>query len=195
MASMETSSGDKVNYGRCFVGKVPVSFSKETMSEEVLQSLLQENFFTSGPEQSSLEEAGYDKCIDYPHILSHIYFEGYRHACSVDRRSIKSIHPRNGRIVQKLAAPLKLHAFCEAFRRKNSAWSSQLIDTLGAIDGGAPAATLAKILQEGRHFADLAVQLHYGDEIEGENIGFHNDGPNSLVHLSLINYSRRENSL
>eukprot|EP00604_Paraphysomonas_vestita_P003062 CAMPEP_0174817874 /NCGR_PEP_ID=MMETSP1107-20130205/433_1 /TAXON_ID=36770 /ORGANISM="Paraphysomonas vestita, Strain GFlagA" /LENGTH=200 /DNA_ID=CAMNT_0016028969 /DNA_START=150 /DNA_END=748 /DNA_ORIENTATION=- len=41
------------------------------------------------------------------------------------------------------------------------------------------------ILEENRHFADIAVQLHYGEEI-GEDIArYHVDALNSLLHLGL----------
>ncbi len=32
---------------------------------------------------------------------------------------------------------------------------------------------------------DCSIQLHYGDKIDKDSVRFHNDGPNSIIHLGL----------
>merc|ERR1740130_1352086 len=47
------------------------------------------------------------------------------------------------------------------------------------------AGTLANVLDTQRHFADLSVQVHWGDEVAPENVAWHMDAPNSFLHLAL----------
>ena len=44
---------------------------------------------------------------------------------------------------------------------------------------------LASVIADGRLFSDLAVQMHCGDGVPFNMLGWHNDGPNSLLHFSL----------
>ena len=53
------------------------------------------------------------------------------------------------------------------------------------------AAVIVKLLEDNRHFADLSSQIHFGDEVLPERAVFHNDGPNSAMHVALSINGRR----
>ena len=85
------------------------------------------------------------------------------------------MNPRKAMPMKKPAAPLVLRAFIQAFKKKNKnllkqAIKGTFIDELNLSD---------------ELFCDLAVQVHYGDEVGDKNIGWHRDAINSIMHLSL----------
>ena len=44
---------------------------------------------------------------------------------------------------------------------------------------------LHKLYQRGMHFADLAVQVHFGDEVDAGHAAWHKDAINSSLHMAL----------
>ena len=99
---------------------------------------------------------------------------------------------RYGYDFDKPAAPLRLTAFLETLRRVNAEWTAHLVDELSKLSSSNPAAVaLIDLLKDNRHFGDISSQIHYGDEVPPHMAAFHNDGPNSSIHLALSISGRR----
>jgi len=89
--------------------------------------------------------------------------------------------------MEKPAAPIRLRAFIEAMRRTNA---PRLVEALreAAAETVSENKLIAKILQlieKGRVFADIAVQIHAGQAVGTQDVGWHTDGPNSIIHAAL----------
>jgi len=108
--------------------------------------------------------------------------EGYFQTFSQDPKGVASVHPRLGCELQRLPAPLPVFAFCEAFRRANA---SIFIKLASELRRHPTAASLAAVLERQAHFADLSVQIHWGDEVSNDHVAWHVDAPNSFLHLAL----------
>lgn len=133
--------------------------------------------------QVALSEAGFEFCIDVPQRPDHQYMEGYYHALHrAGAGTVKSCHPRYGKKLERQAAPAPMRAFCEAFRRANAAVFGELHAELAASSGGK---ALADVLRREAHFADLSVQVHWGEEVPSQDVGWHVDGANSFLHMAL----------
>jgi len=136
-----------------------------------------------------LPTLGFTKCIDYPHLPGHVYYEGYFHALHGEDggdRHIASMNPRTGCNMQKPAAPRELRAFIEGMRRANTPrLVKALSDVAKAEPGNRLVVKVMRLIEEGRVFADLAVQIHAGQAVERADIGWHTDGPNSILHAAL----------
>jgi hypothetical protein len=111
-----------------------------------------------------------------------------------DALPIESLNPRDHSKYLKPAASLPLRAFLEAIRRKNPDWlglavaQSSCDDCIKRIlcnrDDDAPR----------KDFSDLAVQVHWGDEVSRattDRMGFHCDAPNSLLHMGFAARGKR----
>jgi hypothetical protein len=195
-----------IRYGLGNYGSLPVSFQQYYLTNDILEYLQADPLFSDllQGDQDRLTALGYNKSVDYPERSDHIYYEGYFHSLPTFQ-TYETVHPRYGVTHDKQPASLRLTSFYESLRRKNSGWTDKLKESLGTIPGDA-AEIVIEILNENRHFAgslvrspvpfpphplssllcsDLAVQLHYGDEI-GEDIArYHVDAINSLLHLGL----------
>lgn len=125
--------------------------------------------------EAELESNGFKACIDYPTQPKHKYYEGYFH--SLPQSTPKhSLNPRHFVPFDKPAAPMELRAFYTAFREINN------FDSLkDKLDPG----NTRKQFELGWHFADLAVQMHFGVEIKDDNLAWHQDTINSMLHLAL----------
>lgn len=143
------------------------------LEPELLKYIQGASIFTL-PE-TKLEDNGFKAAIDYPTEPNHKYYEGYFHSLPQDE-PIHSLNPRYFSSFDKPAAPVELRAFYTAFRKVNdfSSLKAQLHDGL-----------TKKLLEDGWHFADLAVQIHFGDEISGDLLGWHQDTINSRMHLAM----------
>lgn len=142
-------------YGKAAFGSVPVHFQQLHLDGDVLSYLQADEMFNAPVE--ALENFGFSKEIDYPTIPDHIYYEGYMHSkekCQI----ISSMHPRNGRTIEKLPASLQLASFCEAFRRCNAVWCTEAQQLL-LDEGTSPSVIMSTILRDGRHFAGLIFVL------------------------------------
>mmetsp|Transcript_4345 Transcript_4345/g.7653 ORF Transcript_4345/g.7653 Transcript_4345/m.7653 type:complete len:296 (-) Transcript_4345:147-1034(-) len=132
-------------------------------------------------DESKLLDLGFEKCIDHPQCPGHHYLEGYFHSYPTDSPS-SSLHPRLGSELLRPAAPAPLRAFCEVFRQKNcKAWSALQHD----LEKSFNARALGAVLQRQAIFADLSVQMHWGDEIPQDHVAWHMDAPNSFLHLAI----------
>ena len=152
--------------------------------------------------ESSAAHGLFTKCIDYPRLPGHIYYEGYFHGMP-QGTPMHSFNPRTMVPFDKPAAPPVLRAFLAALRAANPSWAAALerkLRALSTVDASsskkqpapnAMANMLANIVARGRMFSDLAVQVHCGDAVPDAMIGWHNDGPNSLLHLSITLAGRR----
>jgi hypothetical protein len=138
-------------YGKSMIGPVPLHFEQLTMDDDLLSFLQAINLFTA--QESVLESIGYDSCVDYPDVPSHIYYEAYFHTLPVSK-IINSLHARKGMDFDKPQAPLEFVAFCEALRRINSSWLELTKKRLSEVPGAASRVIL-QLLQENRHFAGV----------------------------------------
>jgi len=147
--------------------QLPITYLRADLDADVLQLLqsipvlsLSEADMGSGSDALS---HGFVRTSDNPANYGHIYFEGYAHAhyptgaCA----PCASMNPRTGGDYAKPAAPAALLAFFEAIRRANAELLADLAARLDRVDGEA-AALLARMVREGRAWADLALQTHYG---------------------------------
>lgn len=203
-------------YGSSNYGTNKICFNKFSLSEEILRYLQEEIIFNVPENQSTLESLGFTRCVDYPDVPGHVYYEGYFHSL-LDPSPFPSLHPRIGIIHDKPSAPIRVVAFCESVRRKNKAWVNRLRDRLAASPSHATEA-LVRIIDDNRLFAgdilqhqpflsflsfyhvfklsDLAVQVHYGDEIiRGDMRRYHVDAPNSLLHMGVSVRGNRHGTL
>lgn len=141
-------------------------------------------------------ENGFDH-IKYSKQPNHKYYEGYFHALSTTSGPFVSINPRSGLDFDKPAAPVRLRAFVEAFRRVNDAWihaalSGGNADDADDADNDDPVRQgLWSLYKQGHHFADLAIQYHFGEEIGAEQVHWHKDSVNSALHLAVSLQGRR----
>ena len=91
------------------VGKVRAALSPELLSYLALDTLVLEE---TGP--------GFTRCVDYPDVPGHVYYEEYFHGMR-DPSRVWSVNPRTGANFHKPAAGVRLRAFLELVRRKHSA--------------------------------------------------------------------------
>jgi len=83
-------------------------------------------------DEKEIQSHGYFKCVDYPELTEHNYYEGYFHSKSTSK-AVLSVHPRKGYEYQKIAAPLPLRAFYGSLRRINSDWINDLKTKLSKL--------------------------------------------------------------
>jgi hypothetical protein len=198
-----------IRYGLGNYGSLPVSFQQYYLTNDILEYLQADPLFSDllQGDHNQLTSLGYNKSVDYPERPDHIYYEGYFHS-SPTYQPYETIHPRYGVMHDKQPASLRLTSFYESLRRKNFQWTNKLIETLQTIPGDASEIVI-EILNENRHFAgspilsyppsvtsintslDLAVQLHFGDEISEDIARYHVDAINSLLHLGLSIHGER----
>ena len=171
-----------IAYGRSNLGINPVSFCQYELEPDVLAYLQSAELFCIPNDPRMLEDAGFESCVDYPNVPKHTYYEGYFHSLPQQSR-VPAQHPRMGFIHEKPPAPLRLTSFFEAIRSKNKIWLDMLrqrLESTGSISGKA----LARVIATGHVFADIAVQVHFGDAISEDISRYHVDAPNSLLHLA-----------
>jgi hypothetical protein len=154
-----SSSKRTLLFGSSNHGSCPVSFNQLQLSDSLLQYIQLDNIFTTPNDQESLEAVGFEKCVDYPEIPGHTYFEGYFHSLP-QQEAISGQHPRFGIMHSKPRAPPRLSAFCEAVRRKNHVWISALQRRLEEIPSAASRA-MTRVVADNRLFAGKRlINLH-----------------------------------
>jgi len=158
---------------KTLVDKAPIV--KGTVSEDVRLLLLK----ALPSDVEEFKNAGWEEHVDHPTCPGHKYREGYFHAIANSYKAdIDSIHPRYGHQLLRQSAPGPIFGFCEAFRRANADLFNGLREELMAFP---TARALGHLLDDQMHFADLSIQVHWGDEVES----WHIDAPNSFLHLAL----------
>ena len=60
-----------------------------------------------------------------------------------------------------------------------------LSDVAKAEPGNRLIGKVLQLIEKGRVFADLAVQIHAGQTVERKDVGWHTDGSNSILHAAL----------
>jgi len=134
-------------------------------------------------DEESLRFLGFEAHIDHPSCPGHQYMEGYFHAIHDSGHDfVESIHPRFGCAIRRRPAPAALFGFCEAFRKANARIFDQLKQELA---NNPNSAMFASVLDSGKHFADISVQIHWGDAVEVGDVAWHIDAPNSFLHMAL----------
>jgi len=126
---------------------------------------------------------GFETHVDHPSCPGHRYMEGYFHAVYDSGHDyVESIHPRYGCALKRRPAPAMLLGFCEAFRCVNAKLFDQLKQDLAKNPNSA---MLADVLDNKKHFADISVQIHWGDAVEAGDVAWHIDAPNSFLHMAV----------
>eukprot|EP01117_Protostelium_nocturnum_P015973 TRINITY_DN6237_c0_g1_i1.p1 TRINITY_DN6237_c0_g1~~TRINITY_DN6237_c0_g1_i1.p1 ORF type:complete len:371 (-),score=100.74 TRINITY_DN6237_c0_g1_i1:76-1188(-) len=105
------------------VGKLSTELSHFLLSDKLFHCKTEEEFLASG----------FYKCVDYPDLESHIYYEGYFHSTSSDQ-SVPSMNPRYGSTFDKPAAPSAIRAFYVAFRSLNAEALQKISDEIRKLD-------------------------------------------------------------
>jgi len=156
---------------------MPVSVKQLRLEDDLLAYLQAVPTFCFN--ESELNSAGFQRCVDHPAVPGHHYYEGYFHGLPKPSPE-PSINPRGGFEMLKPAAPLPLRAFIVEFKRLNESWIDKCLQ--GTDDCSKFFRGLKK---KNYHFSDCAVQIHSGDVIKEPHIGWHSDAPNSTLHLAL----------
>ncbi|CAE7042276.1 DDX47 [Symbiodinium sp. CCMP2456] len=171
--------------GRRFQALGPVGLQSLQLSQEVLQHLFEDALCgdVSGDVQR-MHDLGFAPCVDHPNLPGHHYLEGYFHTLP-GAEPFPSVNPRCGRDMLKPAASLRLRAFAEGVRRANS-------EFLARMAADCPEdSVLRRLLEQGRAFADLAVQIHWGEPVGQDDIAWHVDAPNSALHMAVSVHGHR----
>lgn len=157
--------------------RLSIAIRTAEISPELLAYLQSSDILTCA--ESALAGKGFFECCDQPRCPDHVYYEGYFHGLDTPL-PVESMNPRLGDNMQKPAAPIEFRAFAAALRSKNADW----IQECCAGDTG-----LALLFQQlnvaNCAFADLAVQVHYKQEIPERLIGWHRDAVNSTLHCAV----------
>ena len=175
-----SGSGIEESAEKQTLARTEIGFRRLNMQPELLDWLLGEDIFNYSSEEAKLESNFFDNCIDYPQIPKHRYSEGYFHALKTSAPHQQSLHARKGTLMQKPPAPARLRAFLCAFRRLNKSY----IENISHVDGHEKWNEFMK--DKANHcFADVSVQTHYGDGVQGEHLGWHRDNFNSVLHMAI----------
>lgn len=139
--------------------------------------------------RADLGAVGFEQHVDHPGRPDHQYLEGYFHASAGDfGKCVDSVHPRLGEDLSRRPAPAPIFAFYEAFRRANGELLARIREELSRQR---LMQQLASVLERGHHFADLSVQLHWGEAIPASDVAWHMDAANSFLHLAIGLQGRR----
>ena len=166
--------------------------------------------------ESGMISLGFAKCIDYPFLPQHVYYEGYFHSCK-DSEPIESLNPRNGRAFKKPPAPKALRALYVAFREKNKDILQEMMQRILELPEPKPLEVEGgekkeKEEQEDKEImddrkilanmfdpdgelvicSDLAIQVHCGTTVIYEQIGWHRDTVNSMFHFAASIKGKRD---
>ena len=129
-----------------------------------------------------------ERCDDLPRLKGkHLYDEALVHACPRVPGAVFGVSPRTFQPIMKPRAPPFLTAFAHALRKENMEWIREAVNV--PLTGDSNTDQVIKLLQElvkdELVFADLAVQVHRGAAVPLEEVSWHVDGPNSILHAAL----------
>lgn len=193
-SSLVSPTHHKIEYGGMMANgkRPPLVMIRSNLSTSVHQLLLNQDLFKSNEEDLPTLHKLY-KAVDYVRAKdTHFYYEGYFHSL-LTSDPILSRNPRSGQEFQKPAAPLVIRAFFESLRRLNK-------DTFSTLQQRLYQSALSRVphnystdacgmlsdwIAEGRLFSDISIQLHYGSHIHGDQLFWHSDAENSLLHFGL----------
>jgi hypothetical protein len=180
-----------VNYGSPLRSgkRTPLVMIRSSLRKDVHERLLTVEMF-SCPE-TDLDHMGLDKRVKVPIYI----FEGYFHSLPTrDKFFSKNPNPEIGIDFMKPAADVLIRGFYQAFRDVNNDIFEKLSNELASNammrrpmnPKEDVCYMLANWIREGRHFADLSIQIHYGRGNEPTfKRAWHVDAENSLLHLAV----------
>eukprot|EP00804_Cyclotella_cryptica_P025791 CCRYP_002663-RA/>CCRYP_002663-RA protein AED:0.36 eAED:0.36 QI:0/-1/0/1/-1/1/1/0/364 len=187
LGSMEDHPLHQIEYG---VQSTPLVMIQSTLDDQLLQRFLQDHLYSC--EQDELNSyPGLDNRVNEPVYV----YEGYYHSLPTSETMYsKNPNPFIGTDFEKLAASLFTRAFYDAFRWVNREIFDALQQNLVNASTFKETAeedvchVLARWIDQGHHFGDLSIQIHYesGNEhklVSGE--AWHTDAENSLLHLAV----------
>ena len=187
-----------VDYGAQKI--TPVVMIRSSLDDDLLQRFLQEYVYSCSEEDlNSIKEL--DNRVKPPVYV----YEGYYHGLPTSQTVYsKNPNPLIGTDFDKPAASPFTRAFFHAFRIVNREIFDSLKDRLfleasstknstsakveQAKYDNIPSYHLAKWIEEGHHFGDLSVQIHYGKGNQqklSSGAAWHMDAANSLLHLAV----------
>lgn len=192
----------KVEYGSPsdFLGKrLPVVMIRARLGEDVYNRFLNQPLFQcKDPKQ--LQEHHIHYAVDYPKsVKTHFYYEGYFHALGNTSSSVWSRNARTGHEFSKPSTTTFVRAFYESFRRINfhifnelklklyqNALTRNQHSPLNDICG-----LVSSWIDSKQHFSDLSIQMHHGSHIQQNELFWHNDAENSLLHVGITVHGHR----
>eukprot|EP00301_Raphidiophrys_heterophryoidea_P009266 c13633_g1_i1.p1 GENE.c13633_g1_i1~~c13633_g1_i1.p1 ORF type:complete len:334 (+),score=86.14 c13633_g1_i1:39-1004(+) len=178
-------------------GLGPIAFRTTFLSEDVLSYLLEDPMLQLSEQQLRAQheahnladtdelfvqlqdpQLAFTKNIDHPGVPNHIYFEGCFHALPTPN-PVLSIHPRFGINYHKPAAPVRIRAFVIGLKRANTKWIQEIHARLPKTS------RFRKLIEDDKLLADLSIQIHSGEQISVNHMGWHVDACNSLLHMGV----------
>ena len=187
LGSITNSPIHQIEYG---VQSTPLVMIRSSLDEELLARFLEEHLYSCAEEElNNIQEL--DNRVKEPVYV----YEGYYHSLQTNENIFsKNPNPMIGKDHHKPAAGPFTRAFFEAFRVVNKDVFNSLRERL--MEASAFEETqkedvsymLAKWIEEGHHFGDLSIQIHYGSGNEQKltsGQAWHTDAANSLLHLAV----------
>ena len=173
-------------------GRTPLSMIILNLEKNVLMHILQYPMFSCDQiELDSLKEL--DRRVSPPYYI----YEGYFHALSTNNKFFsKNPNPKIGIDFFKPPVGAYVRAFFVVFRNLNFAILDKLRKELftsakdrlgqGKIIEDDICYVFSKWIEDGRIFADLSIQIHFGEGNEAKfRNAWHSDAENSLIHLAI----------
>lgn len=176
-----------IEYG---VQNTPVVMIRSTLEDQLLQRFLEEHLYSCSEEElNGIPEL--DNRVNPPVFV----YEGYYHSLPTSEHVYsKNPNPLIGTDFDKPAANLFTRAFYNAFRVVNKdvfdVLKSNLLraSSFNVTMKEDVCYLLAKWIDDGFHFGDLSIQIHYGNGNEKKltsGQAWHTDAENSLLHLAV----------
>lgn len=145
----------------------------QNMEQTLLNFLLDDSWLSKTDEE--LLQAGFYNTSPLANLH---YMEGYFHG-ERQSESIRSLKPRDGQWMDKPAAPVKIRAFIQATKEKNNEILKKLTECVPEN------LAMRKLLEEDKALTDLVIQIKYGDSVNGDNLRYHVDTFNSMIHMGV----------
>ena len=177
----------KINYG---VQSTPLVMIRSSLDEELLTRFLEEHLYSCAEDElNNIKEL--DNRVKEPVYV----YEGYYHSLQTSKHVFsRNPNPLIGKDHHKPAAEPFTRAFFDAFRVVNNDIFDSLRKRLVEASAFEETQTedvaymMAKWIEQGHHFGDLSIQIHYGDGNEQKltsGMAWHTDAANSLLHLAV----------
>jgi hypothetical protein len=172
--------------------RMPFTMLRFKLGELVRDRLRKAPIFSAA--EADLAGFGLNRAVDYKKSAeTHVYYEGYFHALGFTDSKVLCRNPRSGKEFMKPAIGDFIRAFFEAFRQVNKpsfdALKWWLREAAATRRPRSPELDICGMLadwsQEGAYFADLSEQIHHGSAIREDELFWHSDAENSLLHLGL----------
>lgn len=187
LGSLTNSPIHQIEYG---VQSTPLVMIRSSLDEELLARFLEEHLYSCDEaELNNIQEL--DNRVKEPVYV----YEGYYHSLQTNENVFsKNPNPQIGKDQHKPAAGPFTRAFFDAFRVVNEDVFNSLRERLMGVSAFEETQKedvpymLAKWIEQGHHFGDLSIQIHYGSGNEQKltsGQAWHTDAANSLLHLAV----------